>query len=114
MPNFAALSKGWSTLWNLARATTAPPGNGSSRGGWQQPEPAEQLDTSCHPDVVRLHRTLDEIDEHRRTRELLAQKIADRSVVARNRRKELQRRAAEAAPDHLDNPDDTGEFAPAT
>jgi hypothetical protein len=60
--------------------------------------------------VVELHRTLDVIVNETLPAAKQSQRTDDRRVVARGRRKEIERRAAELLPNSEIDPSDTGEF----
>ncbi len=66
-------------------------------------------ETCSHPDVCALHEVLDDIEKTTLPASQQSQRADDRRVVARNRRKAMERRAA--AKDIADvDPDDTSEF----
>jgi hypothetical protein len=66
--------------------------------------------TGAHPDVVKLHATLDDIEGRRFESAKLSRLVGDRRIVARSRRKDLERRAHKLVPDSGIDPEDTGEF----
>ena len=71
---------------------------------------ARIADTCSHPDVERLHATLDTIEQHSAGTSRLGQVIEDRGVVARGRRKSLERRVKFLIPESDIDPDDTGSY----
>jgi len=95
MPSFATWWRSFWTKWKSSsarREAEAPSGAASP--------------TSLHPDVIRLHETLDRI--HDATPR--ARSLDEERTLARARRKAMERRAAELLPDADIDPDDTGEM----
>lgn len=70
----------------------------------------EPMDTSAHPTVMGLHRTLDAIEAETIPKARQAGQINDQRVRARHRRKALERRAAELLPDAGIDAEDTGQI----
>lgn len=66
--------------------------------------------TCDDPDVVRFHETLTRIETETIPKAQQSQVTDDRRLVARHRRKKMERRAADLLPDSEIDPDDTGEI----
>ena len=90
-------------MWRRSKKETSRPNGGEEISNGSL-EPG-----SAAPEVVRLHATLDKIERETLPAASITQRIDDRRVVARHRRKDLERRGQKLMPEADIDPDDTGE-----
>jgi hypothetical protein len=96
-------------LWRRSKNETSRP-RGAEDNGTAAPERGALTPEDEEEDpIVMLHATLDKIERETLPAAAITQRIDDRRLVARHRRKDLERRGQKIMPEADIDPDDTGE-----